>query len=47
MRAMGLVFVVQLPPEFYAHLRLGPAAEPFPLQQFVTLRLASTLGIST
>ena len=36
MRAMGPSLVVELSPAFDEHLGLGTAAEPFPVQQFVT-----------
>lgn len=36
MRTMGPPLVVELPPAFDEHLGLGAAAEPFPVQQFVT-----------
>ncbi len=36
MCAMGPTLVVELPPAFDEHLGLDPAAEPFPIQQFVT-----------
>ncbi|PXX21581.1 hypothetical protein NA66_10484 [Burkholderia pyrrocinia] len=36
MRAMGSTLVVELPPAFDGHPGLGTAAEPFPIQQFVT-----------
>lgn len=36
MRATGPALVVELPPAFNVHLRLGATAEPFPVQQFVT-----------
>lgn len=36
MRAMRPALVVELRPAFDEHLCLGTAAEPFPVQQFVT-----------
>lgn len=36
MCAMGPALVVELPPTFDEHLGLSAAAEPLPVQQFVT-----------